>query len=196
VASVKYSGRTGGLLTQGSECAYAVRNCLGQAPVSYSSESALAPAASDIAPANTLDSSTPRSVDASAQARQASWVMSTPIGIPAIIPAGASEPQIVRETLYQRCVSHGRFGINAGDMFGISKRGDRYLRTLLIHGARAALGRAGGKQDPRSRWLGKLRERRHPNIVAVALANKNARIAWALLSNGQTYDPRLAVGSA
>jgi transposase len=70
-------------------------------------------------------------------------------------------------------------------LFGISKRGDRYLRTLLIHGARAALGRAGGKQDPRSRWLGKLQQRRHPTIAAVALANKNARIAWALLSNGE-----------
>jgi transposase len=70
------------------------------------------------------------------------------------------------------------------------------LCTLLIHGARAALGRAGGKRDPRSRWLGKLRQRRHPNIAAVALANKNARIAWALLSNGETYDPALTVGSA
>jgi len=81
-------------------------------------------------------------------------------------------------------------------LFGISKRGDRYLRTLLIHGARAALGRAGGKHDPRSRWLGKLRQRRHPNIAAVALANKNARIAWALLANGEAYDPGLTVGSA
>jgi len=61
-------------------------------------------------------------------------------------------------------------------LFGISKRGDRYLRTLMIHGARAALGKAAGKQDPRSLWLGKLRQRRHPNVAAVALANKNARI--------------------
>ena len=62
-------------------------------------------------------------------------------------------------------------------LLGISKRGDRYLRTLLIHGARAALGRTRGKQDPRSLWLLKMRERRHANVVAVALANKNARIA-------------------
>src|SRR5262250_341624 len=81
-------------------------------------------------------------------------------------------------------------------LFGISKRGDRYLRTLMIHAARAALGKAGGKQDPRSRWLGKLRQLRHPNIAAVALANKNTRIAWALLANGEAYDPGLAVGSA
>ena len=80
-------------------------------------------------------------------------------------------------------------------LFGISKRGDRYLRSLLIHGARASLARAKGKQDPRSRWLEKLRERRHPNIAAVALANKNARIAWALLSSGEAYNPSLSVGS-
>ena len=81
-------------------------------------------------------------------------------------------------------------------LFGISKRGDRYLRTLLIHGARAALARIRGKQDPRSLWLGKMRERRHPNIVAVALANKNARIVWSLLSSDTAYDPRLSVGPA
>jgi transposase len=80
-------------------------------------------------------------------------------------------------------------------LVGISKRGDRYLRTLLIHGARAALGRVRGKQDPRSLWLGKMRERRHPNIVAVALANKNARIAWSLLSGDTIYDPGLSVGA-
>jgi transposase len=80
-------------------------------------------------------------------------------------------------------------------LFGISKRGDRYLRTLLIHGARAALCRAGHKQDPRSLWLDKLRKRRHPNIAAVALVNKNARIAWALLSGDAAYDPGLTVGS-
>lgn len=65
-------------------------------------------------------------------------------------------------------------------LFGISKRGDRYLRTLMIHGARAALSRAGGNQDPPCLWLGKIRERRHPNVAAVALANKNARIVWAM----------------
>lgn len=57
-------------------------------------------------------------------------------------------------------------------LFGISKRGDRYLRTPMIHGARAALSRATGKQDPRSLWLGIIRQRRHPNVAAVALANK------------------------
>ena len=74
-------------------------------------------------------------------------------------------------------------------LFGISKRGDRYLRTLMIHGARAVLGKAGGKRDPRSQWIGRMRERRHPNVVAVALANKNARIVWAVLSGENEYRP-------
>ena len=72
-------------------------------------------------------------------------------------------------------------------LLGISKRGDRYLRTLLVHGARSALARCGGKPDPRSRWLQKLRVRRHHNVAAVALANKNARIAWAILAHGERY---------
>jgi transposase len=63
----------------------------------------------------------------------------------------------------------------------------------MIHGARAALSRAGGKQDPRSLWLGKMRQRRHPNVAAVALANKNARIVWAMLSGGTDYKPALSV---
>lgn len=74
-------------------------------------------------------------------------------------------------------------------LFGISKRGDRYLRTLMIHGARAVLGKAHGKTDARSLWIGRLRERRHPNVVAVALANKNARIIWSVLARNEEYDP-------
>ena len=74
-------------------------------------------------------------------------------------------------------------------MLGISKRGDRYIRTLMIHGARAVLARAHGKEDARSQWIGRMRERRHPNAVAVALANKNARIVWSVLSSGAAYDP-------
>jgi transposase len=81
-------------------------------------------------------------------------------------------------------------------LFGISKRGDRYLRTLMIHGARAALGKAGGKQDPRSRWLAGLRQRRHPNVAAVALANKNARIVWAMLAGNVSYEPARSVQAA
>lgn len=69
----------------------------------------------------------------------------------------------------------------------ISKRGDTYLRTLLIHGARAALNASANKTDPRSAWLNALKSRRNTNIATVALANKNARIIWALLSKGEHY---------
>lgn len=69
----------------------------------------------------------------------------------------------------------------------ISKRGDTYLRTLLIHGARAALNSCAGKQDRRSQWAQALATRRNRNIATVALANKNARIAWAVLSRAEAY---------
>lgn len=72
-------------------------------------------------------------------------------------------------------------------LLGISKRGDRHLRTLLIHGARAALRAAAGKSDRLSRWARLLADRRGVNIAAVALANKNARIAWCLLRREQKY---------
>lgn len=80
-------------------------------------------------------------------------------------------------------------------LFGISKRGDRYIRTLMIHGARAVLGKAHGKNDRRSQWIGRMRERRHPNVVAVALANKNARIVWSVLARDEEYRPDYAVAA-
>lgn len=69
----------------------------------------------------------------------------------------------------------------------ISKRGDSYLRTLLIHGARAVLNASGHKEDRRSRWLQSVAERRNRNVATVALANKNARIAWAVLNREEEY---------
>ena len=74
------------------------------------------------------------------------------------------------------------------NLLGISKRGDTYLRTLLIHGARAVIRFAENKAVP-DPWLCKLIARRNKNIAAVALANKNARIIWALLAKGKTYEP-------
>jgi transposase len=62
----------------------------------------------------------------------------------------------------------------------ISKRGDRYLRTQLVHGARAVVSQVAGKQDPMSRWLQVLIERRGKNKAIVALANKTARRLWAI----------------
>jgi transposase len=74
-------------------------------------------------------------------------------------------------------------------ILGISKRGDSYVRTLLIHGARSALRTAPGKNDRMSRWALALAERSHANVAATALANKMARVAWAMLKHGTTYQP-------
>lgn len=74
-------------------------------------------------------------------------------------------------------------------LLGISKRGDKYVRTLLIHGARSALRTAPGKTDRLSRWVVALAERSHPNVAATALANKMARVAWAMLRHGTNYEP-------
>lgn len=67
-------------------------------------------------------------------------------------------------------------------LLGISKRGDRYIRQLLIHGARAAMKQIGTKTDRRSLWAKQLIERRGFNKACVALANKNARVIWALMA--------------
>ena len=69
----------------------------------------------------------------------------------------------------------------------ISKRGDVYLRTLLIHGARAVIRQVERKPAQADEWLKKLLARRNKNVAAVALAAKNARIAWALLAHERTY---------
>jgi len=69
----------------------------------------------------------------------------------------------------------------------ISKRGDVYLRTLLIHGARSALQQTARRSDPKSRWAETLKERSGNNIAACAFAAKNARIIWAVLARDQEY---------
>jgi transposase len=81
---------------------------------------------------------------------------------------------------------------NRNVLLGISKRGDRYLRTLLIHGARSALCRVERRRDRRSIWASRLKLARGFNVAAVALANKNARIIWALLTRGDNYRPAVA----
>jgi transposase len=74
-------------------------------------------------------------------------------------------------------------------LLGISKRGDTYLRSLLVHGARAALRTASGRTDRLSIWVTDLAARSHPNVAIVALANKTARMAWAMLRHETDYDP-------
>lgn len=71
-------------------------------------------------------------------------------------------------------------------LLGISKRGDTYLRTLLIHGARAVIRVRQAKPDS-GVWAERLLARRHKNVAAVALANKNARIVWALLAHNRGF---------
>jgi transposase len=72
---------------------------------------------------------------------------------------------------------------------GISKRGNRHIRTLLIHGARAVLKNCSDKTDKMNLWLQSLIGRRGFNKAAVALANKNARILWAMATKGEAYQP-------
>lgn len=76
-------------------------------------------------------------------------------------------------------------------LLGISKRGDSYLRMLLVHGARSVIRTAKSKSDRLSQWVMRIASTRHPNIAAVALANKTARIAWAMMTNGTDYEPNL-----
>ena len=78
-------------------------------------------------------------------------------------------------------------------LLGISKRGDKYVRKLLVHGARSVLLRLGSQmKDRRSVWLRELLSRRGHNRACVALANKNARILWALMARGETYRAKAA----
>jgi len=74
-------------------------------------------------------------------------------------------------------------------LLGISKRGNVYLRKILIHGARAAVLRIKRDRAPIGAWLDALDSRAPKNVVVVAMANKLARIAWAVLSSGKDYSP-------
>lgn len=73
-------------------------------------------------------------------------------------------------------------------LLGISKRGNKYLRKLLVHGARAALPSLSSSATSLGRWLRALLERAHKNTAIVALANKLARFVWAVLRHGGTYN--------
>jgi len=80
-------------------------------------------------------------------------------------------------------------------LLGISKRGDKRLRTLIIHGARAVVRHAGHKTDPLSLWIQALQARKGTNVAVVALANKIARIAWVIIRREERYQPTLATRS-
>lgn len=72
-------------------------------------------------------------------------------------------------------------------LMGISKRGSQHLRSLLVHGARSVVRTAPNKTDPGNQWVNQLRQRRGFNRATVAVANKNARIIWAVLRTGEPY---------
>jgi transposase len=72
-------------------------------------------------------------------------------------------------------------------LLGISKRGNPYLRRLFIHGARSELTQAKREQVAFSGWINQLEQRMHRNVAVVAVANKLARIAWAVLAKGANY---------
>ena len=76
-------------------------------------------------------------------------------------------------------------------LLGISKRGDVYTRMLLIHGARNVVRWALEKEDTHSLWIRKLHAVKGMNPTAVAVANKNARIAWRIMTSSEVYDPTL-----
>jgi transposase len=80
-------------------------------------------------------------------------------------------------------------------LLGISKRGNPYLRKLFVQGARAVLQKRAVQSSGLSSWLEHLSSRSHPNVAAIALANKLARIAWAVLAKGETYRPLLLADS-
>ena len=82
---------------------------------------------------------------------------------------------------------------NKQRLLGITKRGDSYLRSILVHGARSTVYNARNKEDRLSRWITNLAARRHANVVAVALANKTVRMAWAMLKNDTHYQPDHAI---
>ena len=77
-------------------------------------------------------------------------------------------------------------------LLGISKRGNKYIRTQLIHGARAAMAHFAKKPTATGEWVRRLLARAHSNVVVVALAAKLARIAWAVLRHGRSFDHQVA----
>jgi len=81
-------------------------------------------------------------------------------------------------------------------LLGISKRGDKYLRKLLIHGARAALPHVAARDTALGRWAKALLGRAHQNVAVVAFANKLARIAWAVLRRGEAFSARAEMNAA
>jgi transposase len=73
---------------------------------------------------------------------------------------------------------------------GVSKRGDKYIRRLLVGGALAVIRHARGRTTAESEWMRSLLARKPAMVVALALANKTARIVWAVMKRGEAYQPK------
>ena len=113
-----------------------------------------------------------------------------PVGASAIVAAVGDAKQFksAREFSAWLGIVPRQHSSGGKDKFqGISKRGDTYLRTLVVHGARAVVQHSKHKTDSRSQWINALVQRRNKNIATVALANKNARIMWAMLTRAENY---------
>jgi transposase len=80
-------------------------------------------------------------------------------------------------------------------LIGISKRGNAYLRKLFIHGARTVLHLIKDRTTPLARWVDQLKQRRHGNVAVVAMANKLARIAWAVLTKNERFRHAALLGT-
>ena len=116
-----------------------------------------------------------------------------PIAATAIL-ASASDPSLFKNgrefAAYFGLVPRQSSSGGKQNLLGISKRGDKYIRMMLVHGARAAVGHnknLKGESQKRLDWVRKLREKKNYNKTAVALANKNARTIWALLNSGESF---------
>jgi transposase len=72
----------------------------------------------------------------------------------------------------------------------ISKRGNRYIRSLMVGGARAVVQHAGKKESRLSKWINAIKEKRGFNVAVIALVNKNLRVAWSVLAKNQDYDEK------
>ena len=80
-------------------------------------------------------------------------------------------------------------------MLGISKRGNKYLRTLFVQGARSVVQQRNKQSPGLSKWLAELLSRAHQNVVIVALANKLVRMAWAVLCKNERYRAPVLTGT-
>ena len=81
-------------------------------------------------------------------------------------------------------------------MLGVTKRGNPYVRRLLIHGARSLVRHLHRENHELGLWMTQLEQRAHKNVVVVAVANKLARIAWAVLARNEVYRSEAAAATA